>query len=232
MCVGPPALRTPNLRCRFLKRRLTNTPRRHHLADDQRSSLCRPSARFSSFGAASCDVLFRSSCLFEHTLAASVHYPGISLVVNVKHILTFCEHTIVLVIFDQTDCIVLKSGWSSTARMPASSLVLLPCVRLTPRRHRQTDGQLSLLHLPSPIFSSFGAACVKLSCLLRWSETFVSAVSSSLKCRKYKVLFAVNINIKSFIKFADTVDALTATFAVLTRPSPKGRSSATNHDFE
>ena len=46
----------------------------------------------------------------------------------------------------------------------------------------------------------------------RWSETSVSAVSSSLRCRKYIGRFAVNMTIKSSIIFADTVDALTATF--------------------
>ena len=55
-------------------------------------------------------------------------------------------------------CIVLKSGSSSTARMPASSLVLLPCLS----HHGQADGQLSPLYSPSPSFSTFGAAYVKL----------------------------------------------------------------------
>ena len=50
--------------------------------------------------------------------------------------------------------------------------------------------------------------------LPRWSETSVSAVSSSLKCRKYKDCSAVNMNIKLSGVFADTVDAMTATFAV------------------
>ena len=35
-------------------------------------------------------------------------------------------------------------------------------VLLTTRRHHQADGQLSPLYPPSPSFSSFGAACVKL----------------------------------------------------------------------
>ena len=142
----------------------------------------------------------------------------------------FCEHLNVLNIFDQT-CIVLKSGWSSTARMPASSLVLFPCLHLNPRRHRQADGQLSSLYPPSPSFSSFGAACVKLFVFLflRWSETSVSAVSSSLKCRRCKGRFALNMKIKSSIILAETVDALKATFAFLSRSSSKGRSSATNH---
>ena len=112
-----------------------------------------------------CDVmLFRSSCLFEHDipLRPSVHYPN---------------------------NIVLKSGWSSTARMPASSLVLLPCLRLTPRRHRQAGGQVSQLYPPSPSFSSFGAASdVRLfrsSCLFEHTLTAVCALPEYHSCRKY-----------------------------------------------
>ena len=42
--------------------------------------------------------------MFEHTpLRSSVHYPSISLVENITHIQTFCEHLNVLYIFDQTD---------------------------------------------------------------------------------------------------------------------------------
>ena len=47
------AQKTPNLRGGFRKRRLTNTPRRHRLADGPLSSLYAPSLSFSSFGAAS-----------------------------------------------------------------------------------------------------------------------------------------------------------------------------------
>ena len=108
-----------------------------------------------------CDVvLFCSSCLFKHTLTAVCALP------EYQYIQTFCEHLNILSVFDHRQtCIVLKSGWSSTARMPASSLVLLPCLRLTTRRHRQADGQLSPLYSPSPSFRSFGAACVKRCCL-------------------------------------------------------------------
>ena len=130
-------------------------------------------------------------------------------------------------------CIVLKSGWSSTARMPAWSLVLLPCLRLIPRRHGQADGQLSPRYPPSPSFSSFGAAYVSFAVFLfsRWSETSVSAVSSSLKCPKYSGCFAMNMKEKSSNIFSDAVDALKAMSAVWTRPSSKSRSSATNHGY-
>ena len=57
----------------FLKGRLTNIPRRHHLADGQLSSLYAPSPSFSSFGAS--DVLRYSSCLFECTLTTVCKLP-------------------------------------------------------------------------------------------------------------------------------------------------------------
>ena len=165
MCVSACTQKTPNLRCGFLKRRLTNTTRRHHHADGQLSSLYAPSPSFSSFGAAfvMCSSAPASS---SAPLLPSVRCPSIGLVVNILYIRIFCGHLNVLYIFDQT-CIVLQPGWSSTnttARMPASPLVF-PCLRLTPRRHRQADDQLSPLHPSSPSFSSFSADCVKLCCL-------------------------------------------------------------------
>ena len=114
-----------------------------------------PSPSFSSFGAAS--VMLYSSApptCSSPPLRPSVHYPSTSLV-NLS-IQTFCNHLNALFFLPDL-IIVLKSGWSSTARMPASSLVLLPSLPLSPRRHSQADGQLSPLP-PSPSFSSFGAA--------------------------------------------------------------------------
>ena len=68
--------KTPNLRCGCLKGRLTNTPRRHRVADGQLPSLDTPSPRFSSFGAASVILsCFRSSCHFERTLTAVCELP-------------------------------------------------------------------------------------------------------------------------------------------------------------
>ena len=74
-----------------------------------------------------CDVvLFRSSCLFEHTLTAVcalLEYQSCR-----KHNVysNICEHLNVLHIFDQIDLYRLRSCCSSTPRMPASPLVLLP----------------------------------------------------------------------------------------------------------
>ena len=76
-------------------------------------------------------------------------------------------------------CIVFKLGWSWTARMPAWSLVLLPCLHITPRCRRQADGQLSPLCSPSSSFSS-------LWCRLR--ETLLS--SSSLDGQKHASLLS------------------------------------------
>ena len=104
--------KTPNLRDGFRTRRLTNTPRRHRVADGQLSSSYAPLPCFSLFGAASCDVLFRSSCLLERTVCATI-----GLVVNIISIRRFCDQINVLHIFDQT-YIVLKSGWSSTMGPP------------------------------------------------------------------------------------------------------------------
>ena len=53
VCVCPHALRKLRTYEVFRKRRLTNTPRRHRLADGQLSLVYPPSPSFSSFGAAS-----------------------------------------------------------------------------------------------------------------------------------------------------------------------------------
>ena len=121
----------PNLRC-FLKRRLTNTPRRHRLADGQLSSLYPPSPSFSSFGAASVMLCCSPPASSGTPSRPCVYYSSIIPVVNVTYISGFCYHINVLCIFDQT-CIVLKSGWNSKARVPRlvqrtdPPFLLLPC---------------------------------------------------------------------------------------------------------
>ena len=185
-------------------------PRRHHLADGPLSSLYAPSPSLSSFGAAS--VMTCRSARPASSSGPCV-LPEDRISRNIIYIRRFCDHINVLHIFDQT-CIVWKSGWSSTMGPPhrwySSPL------RLTPRRHRQADGQLSPLYPPSPSFSSFAAACVKHCGLAPPSlvRNIRLCCSSSVKCRKYKISFDVNMNIISSITFADTMDALTATFAV------------------
>ena len=64
--------KTPTLRGGFRKRRLTNTPRRHRLADGQLSPLYAPPTTFQLVWGRLCDdVLLRLSCLFERTLCAT-----------------------------------------------------------------------------------------------------------------------------------------------------------------
>ena len=110
------------------------------------------------------DVLFLSPCLVEHTLTAVCMLPKYQRGRKCNAYSYMLWPNNVLHIFDPA-CIVLKSGWSSTARMPLLVVRLPPLSPFTPRRHRQADGQLSLLYTHSPSFSSFGAAGVKLCCL-------------------------------------------------------------------
>ena len=130
-------------------------------------------------------------------------YPRIGLVVNIIYIRRFCDHVNIVHTFDRTNRFEVNLELYDGL---ASSLVLLPCFRLTPRHHRQADGQLSPLYPPLAKFQlvwrRLCAASSAVFLLPRWSETPVSAASSSLKCRKY---FAVNKNNKSSIIFAGTV---------------------------
>ena len=131
--------KTPNLRCWFLKRRLTNTPRRHRLADGQLLSLYPPSPKFISFGATSVSLCCSLSPASSNTpLRPSVCHPSISLVVNIMFIRIFCEHLNVLYVFDPT-CIVLKSGWSSTACLVVSPPSLSHSIPPTPPPSRLPD---------------------------------------------------------------------------------------------
>ena len=136
-----------------------------------------------------------------------------------------------LYIFDQTDLnrfevrlelyganvrLVVRSPSSSTSHPP------MPPPRRWP----------ALTYLPA--LAKFQLVWRRLCEALLCSSSFAGQKHPSLlsrlclKCRRYKGGVALNINIKSSIIFTDTVDAFTATFAVWTRPSSKGRSSATN----
>ena len=124
-------------------------------------------------------------------LRPSVHYPSISLVVKLMFIQTFCDHLNVIIFSIRQTCIVLKSGWSSTARMRASSLVLLPSLPLTPRRHRQADKQLSSLYPPLAKFRLvWRRLCEALlsSCLARQKHPHPLSLSMSDICRRYNVV--------------------------------------------
>ena len=81
-------------------------------------SLYPPSPSFSSFGAASVMLCCSPPPGSSSTpFRPSVCYPSNSLVVTRVYIRIFCDHLNVFYIFDPT-CMV-KSGWSSTVRMPA-----------------------------------------------------------------------------------------------------------------
>ena len=100
-------------------------------------------------------------------LRQSVHYPSITLVVNIRYISIFCNRLKLLHIFDQT-CIVLKSDWNSAARVPrlvrrADTIFLpRPCLALyflsfllrhiclaSSFLHCLTSSALPRFHLPS-----------------------------------------------------------------------------------
>ena len=163
LCVSACAQKTPNPRCYIIKRHLANTPRRHRLADGQLSSLYPPSPRFSSLGAASVMLCCFPPLASSRTpLRPSVCYQSISLVVNMMYTRVCCDHLNISSIFDPA-CIVMESGWSSLVRMPrlvVSPPSLSPSHPSTPPPSRWP----ALITLP-PLFSSFGAACVKLCCI-------------------------------------------------------------------
>ena len=163
-----------------------------------------------------CDVvLFRSSCLFEHTLTAVCALPKYQSVLNVMCMQTFCDHLHVVYIFNQTDLYrfeVRLELYGANARLVISPASFSPSHSLTPPPSRWpalttlpplAKFQLVWRRLCEALLSSSSLAGQKhrLCCLV------------CLKCRRYKRSFAMNMN-KSSIVFADTVDALTATFAV------------------
>ena len=118
-----------SLRCGFVKWRLTNTPRRHRLADGQLSSLYAPPPSSSSFGAASVMMCCSARPASSSTPLRPCVLPEdrIGLKYNIHSYILWSYN--VFHIFDQTS-IVLKSSWSST-------------LRSNPRRHRQVVDQLS-----------------------------------------------------------------------------------------
>ena len=151
-------------------------PRRHHLADGPLSSLYTPSPSLSSFGATS--VMMCCSARHASSSAPSV-LPEDRIDRNIRYIRRCCDHINVLHIFNQYRFEVRREVYDG----PAWYLVLLSCPRLTPRRHRQADGQLSPRCPSLPSLSSFDAACVSSSLA---GHDHVAAVSSSLQRWKYK----------------------------------------------
>ena len=122
-------------------------------------------AKFLLVGRRRCDVvLFRSPACSSTLLRPSVHYPTISLS-QILCVFKHCDHLNVLYIFDQTDLYrfeVRLELYGADARLvvcpPPPSFSHIP----TPPPSRWP----ALTNFsPSPSFSSFGAACVKLCCL-------------------------------------------------------------------
>ena len=136
VCAFAYTQKTPNLRYRFRKRRLTSIPRHHRLADGQLSSLYLSSPSFSSFGAASAMLCCSSSACSGTPSWPSEYHP--SFVENIMCIQTFCEHLNVRYIFDQTKlyCVEVRLELNG----PNARLIVSPPsrLRLTPRCHRQS----------------------------------------------------------------------------------------------
>ena len=142
MCVSACTQKTPNLRCCFLKRRLTNNPRSQRLAGDQFSLLLLTLASFQLVCATAVILRCTAPPACSRTLTAVHALPEYQFCRKYSmYIQTFCDYLNVHYIFDQ----------SSAGRMSASSLVLLTSLPLTPRRHRQVDGQLSPLYPPRQV---------------------------------------------------------------------------------
>ena len=149
-------------------------------------------------------------------LRPSVHYPSISFVVNIMCIHTFCDHPNVLTIFDQTDLYqfeVRLELYGANARLVVSPPSLSPSHPPTPPASRWA----SLTTLP--LLIKFQLVWHRLCEALLPSSSVDGQKHPSLlsrlclKCRRYKGRFDLKMNIIPSM-FADTVDALTATFAV------------------
>ena len=163
-----------------------------------------------------CDVvLFRSSCRFENTLTAVCALPEYQ---SCQYSLrsNICEHLNGLHIFDQTDLYrfeVRLELYGANARLVVSPPSLSQSHPPMPSRSRwpalTTLPPLTKFQL---VWRRLLSSAVFL--LPRWSETPVSAVSSRSEMSEILFRFALNMNIKLSIIFADTVHALTATFAV------------------
>ena len=144
-------------------------------------------------------------------LRPSVHYPSISLLVNIVYFQTFCEHLCALYFRLESYRVEVKLELYG-----ANSRLVLHCLRLKapkppPSRWPALTLPLAKLQLVwrrlcEALLSSSPPAGEK-------HPSPLSHLLNSLKCRKHKGS-AVNTNIKSSSIFADTVDALTATCAV------------------
>ena len=159
------------------------------------------------------------SFLFEHTLTAVCtlpEYPSCR-ESNVYEVFKQSQHLHILYIFDQTDLYRLEVRLelnTVNARLIVSPPSLSPSHPPTPPPSRWP----ALTNLPQVTQVSARLAQLVRSyavfLLARWSETSFLLSRLCLKCLRYEGRFAMNINIKSSTIFTDTVDALTAMFAV------------------
>ena len=163
-----------------------------------------------------CDVLFRSSCLFEHTLTAVCALPEYQSVVNILCTKTFRDHLDVLYIPNQADVYrfeVKLELYGTNARLVVSVPFLSPShPRTSPPSRRPALTTLPPLAKFQLVWHRLCEALLPSSSVD--GQKHPSLLSRlCLKCRRYKGRFALKMNIIPSM-FADTVDALTATFAV------------------
>ena len=144
---------------------------------------------------------------------------------------TFCGHLSVLYILNQTDLYrfeVRLELYGATARFVVSPPSLSPSHPPPPPPSRLPAHHFTPLAKFQLVWRRLCEALLS-SSSLAGQEHPSMLYRLCLKCRRYQGRLGLNMKIKSRIAFADTADALTATFAVWTRPSSKGRSSATYH---
>ena len=102
-------------------------------------------ASFGSFGAASVMCCIGPPACSSTPLRPSVHYPSVSLAVNIIYIQTFCENLHFVYIFDQADLDRVEVRLEFNGAN-ARQIVSPPSLSSShPRRHRQADGKLSPL---------------------------------------------------------------------------------------
>ena len=148
MCVSTCTQKAPNLRC-FLKGRLTNTPTPPPCRWPSLIT-SRTFAKFQLVWHRLCDVvLFRSSCLFEHTRTA---------VLCTARVLVW--PSIFLSKILKASPVDIRKFCASACTQKAPNLRCFLKRRLpnTPRCHHLADGQRSSLYPPSPYFILFDPA--------------------------------------------------------------------------
>ena len=143
-----------------------------------------------------------------------VHYPSISLE-NIICIQSFCELLNALYIFDQTDLYRFEVRLELYG---ANTHLVVGPPSLSPPTPPPSRRWAALTTLP-PLAKFQLVWCRSCEALLSSSSLAVQKRPSllsclCLNCRRYRGRFALSMKIKLSIIYADTVDALTATFAI------------------